>query len=152
MLTTDLPGPGAAAQIVHDRYKDLALVAQAFRTCKTTSLELRPGYVRTAASTRGHAWVVMLAYLIVRALRRAWGHLNLTVEEGGAQRTTLCAMDICVQGQELFCRVPKPRGLAQRLLEAVGGQLPDVLPPRQGHVGTRTKLPQRRKKLKNSVT
>jgi len=145
VLKTDLPRTVAAAQIVHDRYKDLALVEQAFRTCKTTYLELRPWYVRTEASTRGHALVVMLAYLIVRELRRAWGHLNLTVEEGVAQLTTLCAMDICVQGQEPFCRVPKPRGLSQRLLEAVGVQLPDVLPPRQGHVVTRTKLPQRRK-------
>ena len=106
---------------------------------------MRPWYVRTEASTRGHALVVMLAYLIIRELRRAWGHLNLTVEEGVAQLTTLCALEIRVQGQEPFWRVPKPRGLSQRLLEAVGVQVPDVLPPRKGPVVTRTKLPQRRK-------
>jgi hypothetical protein len=145
VLKTDLPHAVAAAQVVHDRYKDLALVEQAFRTCKTTHLELRPWYVRTEASTRGHALVVMLAYLIIRELRRAWGHLNLTVEEGVAQLTTLCALEIRVQGQEPFWRVPKPRGLSQRLLEAVGVEVPDVLPPRKGHVVTRTKLPQRRK-------
>jgi hypothetical protein len=145
VLKTDLPRTVAAAQVVHDRDKDLALVEQAFRTCKTTSLELRPWYVRTEASTRGHALVVRLAYLIIRELRRAWGHLNRTVEEGVAQRTTLCALEIRVQGQEPFWRVPKPRGLSQRLLEAVGVHVPDVLPPRKGYVVTRTKLPQRRK-------
>jgi hypothetical protein len=61
VLKTDLPRTVVAAQVVHDRYKDLALVEQAFRTCKTTYLELRPWYVRTEASTRGHALVVMLA-------------------------------------------------------------------------------------------
>ena len=145
VLKTDLPRTVAAAQVVHDRYKDLALVEQAFRTCKTTYLELRPWYVRTEASTRGHALVVMLAYLIIRELRQAWGHLNLTVEEGVAQLATLCALEVRVPGQEPFCRVPKPRGTSQRLLEAVGVQLPDVLPQRKGDVVTRTKLPKRRK-------
>lgn len=145
VLKTDLPRTVVAAQVVHDRYKDLALVEQAFRTCKTTYLELRPWYVRTEASTRGHALVVMLAYLIIRELRQAWRHLNLTVEEGVAQLATLCAMEVRVQGQEPFCRVPKPRGTSQRLLEAVGVQLPDVLPQRKGYVVTRTKLPKRRK-------
>ena len=145
VLKTDLPQTVVAAQVVHDRYKDLALVEQAFRTCKTTYLELRPWYVRTEASTRGHALVVMLAYLIIRELRQAWRHLNLTVEEGVAQLTTLCALEARVQGQEPFCRVPKPRGTSQRLLEAIGVQLPDVLPQRKGYVVTRTKLPKRRK-------
>jgi hypothetical protein len=145
VIKTDLPRTMAAAQVVHDRYKDLALVEQAFRTCKTTYLELRPWYVRTEASTRGHALVVMLAYLIIRELRQAWGHLNLTVEEGVAQLATLCALEVRVPGQEPFCRVPKPRGTSQRLLEAVGVQLPAVLPQRKGDVVTRTKLPKRRK-------
>ena len=145
VLQTDLPRTVVAAQVVHDRYKDLALVEQAFRTCKTTYLELRPWYVRTEASTRGHALVVMLAYLIMRALRQAWRHLDLTVEEGVAQLATLCALEIRVPGQEPFWRVPKPRGTSQRLLEAVGVQLPDVLPQRKGNVVTRTKLPKRRK-------
>jgi len=145
VLKTDLPRPVAAAQVVHDRSKDLAWVAQAFRTCKTTSLAWRPWFVRTEASTRGHALVVRLASLIIRALRQAWGHLNLTVEEGVAPLATLCALEVRVPGPEPFCRVPKPRGPSQRFLEAVGVQLPDVLPQRKGDVVTRTKRPKRRK-------
>lgn len=41
------PHAVATAQVVHDRYKDLALVEQAFRTCQTTHWELRPWYVRS---------------------------------------------------------------------------------------------------------
>jgi hypothetical protein len=72
VIKTDLPAAVASTQTIHDRYKDLAEVERAFRTCKTAHLEVRPVYVRTEPSTRGHVLVVMLAYLIVRALRRAW--------------------------------------------------------------------------------
>lgn len=51
-------------------------------------------------------------------------HLNLTVGEGVAQLATLCALEVRVPGQEPFWRVPKPRGTSQRLLEAIGVQLP----------------------------
>lgn len=146
VLKTDLPSTVAAAQVVHDRYKELALVEQAFRTCKTAHLELRPWYVRTAASTRGHVLVVMLAYLIVRELRRAWSHLNLTVEEGISQLAKLSAFEISAHGQGTCCRVPKPCAMSQRLLEAVRVELPDVLPQRKVLVVTRKKLQERRKR------
>ena len=152
VLKTDLPRTVADTEVVHERYKDLALVEQAFRTCKTAHLEVRPGYVRTAASTRGHVLVVMLAYAIIRELHRAWGHLDLTVEEGISHLATLCAMDMRVQGHEPFCRIPKPRESSQRLLEAVGAHLPDALPQRKVRVVTRTQLPSRRKKRKNTDT
>jgi hypothetical protein len=42
VLKTDLPASAAATQVVQDRYQDLALVEQAFRTCKTAHLEARP--------------------------------------------------------------------------------------------------------------
>lgn len=145
VLKTDLPSTVASALVVHERYKDLALVEQAFRTCKTAHLELRPWYVRTEASTRGHVLVVMLAYLIVRELRQAWSRLNVTVEEGICQLAKLSALEMSVDGQGAFCRVPKPRGMSQRLLEAAGVELPDVLPQRKVAVVTRKKLPGRRK-------
>jgi hypothetical protein len=151
VLKTDLPQAVAGTTVVHERYKDLALVEQAFRTCKTAHLEVRPVYVRTAASTRGHALVVMLAYIIIRALRQAWAHLDLTVEEGIAQLATLCVMEVQLAEQETVCRVPKPRASSQRLLAAVGIHLPDALRPRKVRVVTRKQLPERRKKRKTST-
>ena len=61
------------------------MVERAFRDCKTVNLEVRPVYVRKEESTRGHVFVVMLAYMIIRRLRKAWGGFDLTVE--GAART-----------------------------------------------------------------
>lgn len=150
VLQTDLPRTVAAPEVVHARYKDLALVEHAFRTCKTSHLEVRPVFVRTEASTRGHVLVVMLAYIIIRALRQAWEHLDLTVEEGLAQLATLCAMEVRLTEHETFCRVPQPRASSQRLLAAVGTHLPDALLQRKARVVTRKQLPERRKKRKNS--
>src|ERR1035441_5861308 len=76
VLKTDLTESAASPQVGHDRYKDLAQVQQAFRTCKTAHLETRPIHVRTAEHTRAHVLVVMLAYLIRRELSRAWAGLD----------------------------------------------------------------------------
>ena len=62
VLKTDLTPAQAPKEMVHDRYKDLASVAQAFRACKTVHLEVRPIFLRLEARTRAHAFVVMLAY------------------------------------------------------------------------------------------
>jgi len=58
---------------VHDRYRDLAQVEWAFRGQKTVQLEMRPVYLRDQNRTRGHALVVMLAYLLVQTLRQRAG-------------------------------------------------------------------------------
>ncbi|MGH9625525.1 MAG: IS1634 family transposase [Bryobacteraceae bacterium] len=145
VLKTDLPPRAASKQVVHDRYKDLAEVEQAFRTCKTTHLETRPIYVRTAEHTRGHVLVVMLAYLIRRELSRAWAPLDVTVEEGLHQLQTLCSTEMKVKGGGSCLRIPRPCGGARALLQAVGLHLPDALPHREIAVDTRKKLPERRK-------
>ncbi|MEJ1643684.1 IS1634 family transposase, partial [Escherichia coli] len=87
-IKTDLEENEADTNLVHERYKDLTEVEKAFRDCKTVNLEVRPVYVRKEDSTRGHVFVVMLAYMIIRRLRRAWKNFDLTVEEGLAQLTT----------------------------------------------------------------
>src|SRR5262249_55991371 len=81
VLKTDLTPQQANKEIVHDRYKDLASVEQAFRTCKTAHLEVRPIFLRREARTRAHAFVVMLAYQIIQYLPSCWSPLHITVEE-----------------------------------------------------------------------
>ena len=66
----------------NDRYKDLASVEQAFRSCKTVHLEVRPIFLRLEARTRAHAFVVMLAYQIIRYLAACWNAFDVTVAEG----------------------------------------------------------------------
>ena len=145
VLKTDLPESAASKDVVHARYKDLAQVEQAFRTCKTAHLETRPIYVRTAEHTRGHVLVVMLAYLIRRELSRAWTSLDLTVEEGLHQLQTLCSTELQVEGGGSCLRIPTPDGACRSLLEALNLRLPEALPRSDVPVVTRKKLPGRRK-------
>ena len=72
VIKTDLLAAWATTGLVHDRYKDLALVEQNFRTSKTVALELRPVQVRLETSTRGHALVVMLAHRLIQELQHCW--------------------------------------------------------------------------------
>ena len=147
-LKTDLRPDQLSKEQVDLRYRDLAQVDQAFRTSKTVHLEMRPVYVRLASRTRGHALVVMLAYMIVRELRTLWGDLDVTVEEGVRRLSRVCALTArSADGTELFHGLPRLCGLDRRLLEAVGLNLDAPLPVVNSRsvVDTRKKLHDRRK-------
>jgi hypothetical protein len=146
VLTSDLAPAVADRHLIHDRYKALAEVERAFRTCKTGHLEVRPVFVRTEKSTRGHVLVVMLAYLIVRYLRQAWAALDLTVEEGISQLATLCSLQVGIKGQSTCHRLPIPREPSAQLLTAAGIGLPKALPFQGARVVTRKQLPSHRPK------
>jgi transposase len=145
VIKTDLLQETADKHTIHDRYKDLAYVEKAFRDSKTVSLEMRPIFVRTKDSTQGHILVVMLSYMIIKKLREAWARLDMTVAEGLKHLTTLCSMQINIKGHGSCLKIPKPREKSQELLEALGIQLPKVLPARKVNVVTRKKLQKRRK-------
>jgi len=145
VIKTDVPTDIANKQIIHDRYKDLSEVEMAFRTCKTTHLEMRPVYVQTEESTRGHVLVVMLAYLIVRELSRRWASFDVTVQEGLSQLSMLCAMEMRVNNSITCLKLPKPCEQTLKLLEAIGVTLPSALPHKGVNVVTKKQLHQRRK-------
>jgi len=146
VIKTDLPKSAADKNTIHDRYKDLALVEQVFRTCKTEFLEVRPVYVRNEKSTRGHVFAVMMAYMIVRHLKTAWQNMDVTPEEGLKQLATLSSTEVKVKDKESFLQIPRPREQSQELLNALNIKLPLVLPHKNIAVDTRKKLPERRKK------
>jgi len=145
VLKTDVAVPQASAELLHTRYKDLGLVEQAFRTCKTAHLELRPVYVRTPAHTRAHAFIVMLAYLLRCALARAWAGLDLTVEEGLRQLTTLCATEVRFPGGNACLTVPTPRHSVATLFATAKVAPPTALPRNHDPVATKQKLLPHRK-------
>jgi transposase len=145
VIKTDLPKDVADKQTIHDRYKDLTEVERAFRTFKTDFLEVRPVYVQTEKSTRGHVLVVMLAYMIVRLLRGAWQEFDLKVEEGLNQLSTLCSMEMKVKNQASCLKIPRPREKSRQLLKALDISMPIALPHRKVRVVTRKKLVERRK-------
>lgn len=145
VIKTDLAKEVADKQLIHDRYKDLAEVEKAFRDCKTEILEVRPIFVRSEKSTRGHVLVVMLAYMIIRKLREAWAALDTTVQEGLNQLSTLCSMEIRVKGHGSCIKIPRPRDKSRELLKALDVRMPMVLPHREVRVVTRKKLPEQRR-------
>jgi len=99
VLKTDLAKEKADKEIIHDRYKDLKLVEWAFRTEKTVHLEIRPVNVRKENRTRGHVFVVMLAYILVQELTKRWRDIDKTVEEGIKELAQLCAHRVVMDGR-----------------------------------------------------
>jgi len=146
VLKTDLTSAQADKETVHSRYKDLALVEQAFRVSKTVELEMRPIHVRCEASTRGHALVVMLAYILVRELARRWVDLDLTVQKGINQLASLCVTEIVSHGSVRCGSVPEPRPDVAELIARSGVPMPAVIPIHRAKVATKTKLPKSRAK------
>lgn len=144
VIATDLKVKDADTQVVHDRYKDLALVEHAFRTFKQGHLEVRPTFVRSEASTKGHVFVVMLAYMLERELARLWHDLEVTVAEGLDELGALRCVKVDVRGVWVN-KVPEPVGMTKRLLEAADVKLPFTLPVREIDVATRKRLAHRRK-------
>jgi hypothetical protein len=144
-LRTDLPKTVVAKEIVHARYKDLAQVEWAFRDSKTVQLEMRPVYLRDENRTRGHALVVMLAYLMTQALRQRWRDIDLTVQEGLDRLASLCLIEVIIGGRAAYHQVPTPRDDVRRLFEAADVAVPAALPLAPARVATKQNLPQRRK-------
>jgi hypothetical protein len=144
-LKTDLPPRVASKERVHERYKSLSEVEWAFRTCKTAHLQARPIYVRKESRTRGHVFVVMLAYMIVAELARCWQPIDQTVEEGIHELTTLCITEVTIAGNTRINEVPTPRASIQKLLQAANIRLPKALPYTGATVSSKKKLPEERK-------
>ena len=145
MIKTDLPAETISKEIIHERYKDLALVEQAFRSSKTAHLELRPIYVRNAARTRGHVFVVMLAYRLIKELRKRWQLLEATVEEGLTALGTLTSTEVTVNNTHRFNQIPIPNAMNHALLKAANVRLPTVIAAKGVTVATRKKLVSERK-------
>lgn len=144
VLKTDLPQAVASREVVHARYKDLALVEQNFRTMKTVGLEMRPVYVQLEESTRGHALVVMLAYRLIKELEKCWSAEDLTVEEGLRELDSLCLTEVVVNGVVQDLLIPEPRDSVKKLLALAKVQLPAKARGRKVSVATKQKLPKHR--------
>jgi transposase len=144
VIKSDLPSE-ISSDTIHARYKDLGLVETAFRTSKTSFLEMRPWYVRKEESTRGHALVVMLAYHIVHHLKEVWSSFNLTVEEGLTQLNSISSLEITFPDGITVNQIMEPNDENAKLLEAASVVLPKVLPHYDVNVGSRKELQTMRK-------
>ena len=107
---------------------------------KSAHLEMRPVFVRKEESTKGHAFVVMLALLLQRELEGCWADLDITVEEGLDELASIHMEEIHV-GNTCIQNIPIPNTIGKQLLEKTGITLPAVLPSRTVNVHTKKKLP-----------
>src|SRR5467141_310207 len=140
VLKTDLTPAQAKKELVHDRYKDLASVEHAFRTCKTAHLEVRPIFLRLEARTRAHAFVVMLAYQIIQYLAACWSALDCTVEEGLHALATLCLVEVSPTHAPSYHCTPAPRDALAALLHRADIKLPKAFSLSGTRVSTKKKL------------
>ncbi len=140
VLKTDLTPAQAHKELVHDRYKDLASVEHAFRTCKTAHLEVRPIFLRREARTRAHAFVVMLAYQIIQYLASCWSALDVTVEEGLHALATLCLVEVSPTHAPSYHCIPTPRDALAALLHHADITLPKAFTLSGTRVSTKKKL------------
>jgi hypothetical protein len=145
VLKTDLAPAQAPKELVHDRYKDLASVEHAFRTCKTAHLEVRPIFLRLADRTRAQAFVVMLAYQIIQYLASCWSPLDVTVEEGLHALTTLCLVEVSPTNAPSYHCLPIPRDTIAQLLHNADIKLPKVFSLSGTRVSTKKKLQSERR-------
>ena len=144
VIKTDLKSEEASAKEIHNRYKDLAFVEQAFRKMKTVLLEERPVYVRKASRTRGQMVVVELAYMISYYIKDYWKEINCKINEGIDELSSINANVIRIGTKEI-AMVPKPRKRAAQLLNALQINLPQNLLHLGVKVATKKKLQERRK-------
>jgi hypothetical protein len=147
VLKTDLTPAQAPKEMVHDRYKDLASVERAFRSCKTVHLEMRPIFLRLEERTRAHAFVVMLAYQIIRYLASCWSAFDVTVAEGLQALTTLCLVEVAPPNAPSYHCIPTPRDAIARLLHSADIKLPKAFSLSGTRVSTKKKLQSERRSL-----
>ena len=123
----------------------IARVEGAFWNMKTGPLEVQPIFGRNAEGIRARVFIVMPAQRLRLVLEEAWHSLDLTVEEGLKQLSTLCAIQTMIGPEAGGLSVPVPRDSLAELYKALDISPPQTLPRRIGKADTKLKLQSRRK-------
>jgi transposase len=137
--TTDWREDQLSDREIYEEYKNLKYIEDDFRTFKTSFLEVRPIYVRSEESTRGHLLIVMLAHMIVREMRKAWETINKTVQEGLTELSLLCRQTVQFPGKKIEC-IPRPTSEMSELLDALKLKMPSTIDELKIPVVTRRKV------------
>lgn len=119
VVKTSVPKEEVSTQLAHDRYKDLGLVEYAFRTMKTTIEELRPIYVRKEERTRGHVFVVMLAYMITKYISDKINHLGYTRKFAIESLDKIQYVEYVFKGKQIKIRPTNLPKHTQKILQAL---------------------------------
>ena len=125
-IKTDLPKRDMSAGRIHDRYKDLALVEQAFRDLKTGLLEIRPINHRRGNRTRAHALICMLALMITQEMRRRMKDHDIPLEHAIRSLDRLQVVPLTC-GDYSFELLARPDPEQMEILNVLGLSLPSIL-------------------------
>jgi transposase len=68
VIVTNVPQEKMTKETIRNEYKNLKYVEHAFRDMKTAQLDIRPIFHVNENTTRGHVFVTMFAYVIIREL------------------------------------------------------------------------------------
>ncbi len=77
-------------------------------------------------------------------LRRFWQDIEVTIQEGIQELSSLCATEVVI-GNLSIHTIPTPRENGKLLLEKAKITLPDAIPCREATVFTRKKLVEERR-------
>lgn len=144
VIKTDILDDQMNKESIHQRYKDLKYVEDAFRNMKTILLHIRPINVRKANRTRAHFFICMLSYMISKYLRENWMDYDGTVREGVNELSTVCCIETSI-GTVKYNQIPQPRETAEHLISSLDMKLPEALSCSNVKVDTRKKLNHKRK-------
>ena len=126
VIKSNLPANIITAAQIHDRYKDLSKVEQAFRTMKTGLLEIRPLFLRRADHTRGHVFMVMLSYLLTQEIEKSTANLEMTTAELMHDLDRICLQYQWLAHDVPISRLPKPTAAQTEILQALEIDLPEA--------------------------
>ncbi len=102
--------------------------------------------MRKAARTRAHVFSIMLAYMTAYELRRFWQDIEVTIQEGIEELSSLCATEVVI-GNLSIHTITTPREKGELLREKAKITLPDAIPCREAAVFTRKKLVEERRSV-----
>jgi|AntRauTorckE6833_2_1112554.scaffolds.fasta_scaffold19151_1 transposase len=117
------------AEVIHSRYKDLIKVENAFRTMKTGHLDIRPLYLRKTSHTKGHVFVVMMAYMIEKELAKMWKSDDRTIAEALQELVALTTLKIKDINNNDVIKLPKPNQICEELFKLARVKVPDKILP-----------------------
>ncbi|RME81239.1 MAG: hypothetical protein D6785_09265, partial [Planctomycetota bacterium] len=114
---------GFPKELVYSKYKALDKIKGYFHSKKTSSHEMHPRYAKTKGQIRAHMLILLLTGIVKQKLEEYWKDLDITVQEGIDELSTLTSIEILL-GDKRIHHVPKPNQRVQKLLEAAHVTIP----------------------------
>ncbi|EQD51689.1 hypothetical protein B1A_12966, partial [mine drainage metagenome] len=112
---------------------------------KSDIIELRPINSEEENTHGTHAFIATLSYIIEKHLGDKWKDINITVEEGIHELSSINCI-ITKVDKVKYNQIPKPREIGSKLLNALSVTLPKTISCSDTGVSTRKKLELKRKK------